>query len=161
FGDLGVVLDLRRGRDHPVHPALDQGPYHIRAVLAARRQVSDNHGVAGPAGGLLRGHRDLGDGQVGSVGGDQAQGAGESLDQVAGDGVRLVAEFLGDLDDPGRGLGGNPYRAAVEDLARGLEADTGTRGDLLDGDVPSRHEYLPVGRERTFALINVVSVHIT
>ena len=39
LGDLGVLLDLGRGGDDAVHPALDQRPHDVGPVRAARRQV--------------------------------------------------------------------------------------------------------------------------
>ena len=104
LGDLGVLLDLGRGGDDAVHPALDQRPHDVGPVRAARRQVPDQHRVPVLARGLLGGHRGLRDGHVGGVAGDQPDGGGGPLDQAPGDRVRPVPELGRRGQDPLLGL---------------------------------------------------------
>ena len=113
------------------------------AVLAALGQAPDQHRVRVAVRGALGGHGELGERHVGDVPGDQADGGGGALHQAPGHGVGPVAEPLGDRHDPRGGLAGHPDVAAVQHLARRLEADAGLGRHFLDRDVPPGHSVLP------------------
>src|SRR5712691_11307957 len=96
--------------------------------------------------GLLGRDRGLGDGHIGGVAGEQADGSAGPLDQAAGDRVRPVPELGRGGQDPLLGFDGNAHVTAVEDLAGRLEADPGARRDFLDRHVPPPcHRVLPPG----------------
>ena len=150
----GVLLHLRRREQDSVDAALHHRRQRVLGPGTFRLDAGEKEPVALPAGFLLRPGERAAQARVAEVSGDEPDSPRPLHDQAARLEVGDVTEIARRLEDP-RPRGVRDGTAAVQHLARGLEADAGTRGDVLDGDVPGGpahpHAAVIMPGKRTFA----------
>ena len=139
-----VILHLRCGEEDAVDSPLHHRGQRVLGARAFGLHAREHQPIALPPRLLLRSRQAAAQARVAEVACDQADGPRPLHDQAARLEVGDVAEVARRLQDAGPGRL-RDRAAAVQHLARGLEADAGARRDVLHRDVPRgpAHRHAP------------------